>query len=40
VLNIDPALPPSLEGLDQLEESYESILNDYSHFKEFLVSRY
>jgi threonine synthase len=40
VLNIDPALPPSLEGLDQLEESCESIENDYSHFKEFLVSRY
>jgi len=40
VLNIDPVLPPSLEGLDQLEESFESIHNDYSHFKEFLVSRY
>lgn len=40
VLNIDPALPPSLEGLDDREESFESIQNDYSHFKEFLVSRY
>lgn len=39
-LNIDPALPPSLEGLDHLEESLESIQNDYSNFKEFLVSRY
>lgn len=39
-LNIDPALPPSLEGLDHLEESFEMIQNDYSHFKEFLVSRY
>jgi threonine synthase len=40
VLNIDPILPPSLEGLDHLEESFEKIQNDYSHFKEFLVSRY
>jgi threonine synthase len=40
VLNIDPPLPPSLEGLDHLEESFESIQNDYSHFKEFLVSSY
>jgi threonine synthase len=40
VLNIDPDLPPSLEGLDHLEESFEAIQNDYSHFKEFLVSRY
>jgi threonine synthase len=40
VLNIDPTLPPSLEGLDHLEESFERIQNDYSHFKEFLVSRY
>jgi threonine synthase len=40
VLNIDPALPPSLEGLDQLKESFETIQNDYSHFKELLVSRY
>jgi threonine synthase len=40
VLNVDPVLPPSLEGLDHLEESFESIQNDYSHFKEFLVSRY
>jgi threonine synthase len=40
VLNMDPVLPPSLEGLDHLEESFEPILNDYSSFKEFLVSRY
>ncbi len=40
VLKIDPALPPSLEGLDHLEESFETIQNDYLHFKEFLVSRY
>jgi threonine synthase len=40
VLKIDPAIPPSLEGLDHLEESFETIQNDYSHFKEFLVSRY
>ncbi len=40
VLDVDPPLPPSLEGLDHLEEFFESIQNDYSHFKEFLVSRY
>jgi threonine synthase len=40
VLDIDPVLPPSLEGLDHLEESFEKIQNDYSQFKEFLVSRY
>lgn len=39
-LNIDPVLPQSLQGLDHLEESFESIQNDYIHFKEFLVSRY
>jgi len=40
VLNIDPLLPQSLKDLDKLEESFDSILNEYAQFKDFLVSRY
>ena len=34
VLDIDPVLPAILEGLDKLEESFDKLENDYSHFKE------
>ena len=40
MLGLDPVLPPSLEGLDGLEESFDRIPNDYAHFKEYLTSRY
>ncbi len=39
VLNLDPSLPPSLLGLDKLEESYDKLNNQYSQFKEYLLSR-
>jgi threonine synthase len=40
VLHVDPPLPPSLEGLDKLSESYDNMHNDYAQFKNFLISRY
>lgn len=40
LLNMDPVLPPSLEGLDKLEESFDKIGNNYQQFKEYLKSRY
>jgi threonine synthase len=40
MLNIDPDLPESLEGLDKLDESFDKISNNYNQFKEYLISRY
>jgi threonine synthase len=40
LLNIEPVLPPSLKGLDKLDESYDKIGNTYEQFKEYLMSRY
>ncbi len=40
LLNIDPVLPPSLEGMDKLDESYDKIGNSYEQFKEYLMRRY
>jgi threonine synthase len=40
LLGIEPELPASLEGLDKLEESFEKLDNNYSHFKEYLAGRY
>ena len=40
MLNIEPALPDSLKGLDVLEESFDRIHNDYKDFKEYLLKRY
>jgi threonine synthase len=36
ILSIDPKLPPSLQGLDEKEESFETISNDYEQFKQYL----
>ena len=36
ILGIDPALPPSLQGLEGKPESYIRIENDYGAFKEYL----
>jgi threonine synthase len=40
LLGFDPPLPPSLEGLEAREESFASMANDYSEFKEFLKNHY
>ncbi len=40
ILNIDPALPPSLAGLEDKEESYDILENNYPAFKEYLVKKY
>ncbi len=40
ILNIDPALPPSLEGIEQKKESYDILENYYPAFKEYLVKKY
>jgi threonine synthase len=40
LLQFDPALPPSLEGIEEKEESYLKIANNYQSFKEFLQEKY
>ncbi len=40
LLGFDPALPKSLEGLEDKEEFFDSIKNDYQEFKEYLRKRY
>lgn len=40
ILNIDPKLPPSLEGLEQKEEFFVKMENSYEQFKEFLKEKY
>jgi threonine synthase len=40
LLNIEPVLPASMEGQDNLEESFEKLDNHYDRFKEFLLARY
>jgi threonine synthase len=40
VLSIDPELPPSLEGLEDKEESFVSMQHDYETFKNFLQEKY
>lgn len=40
LLDLDPALPPSLEGLEEKKESYDKIQNDYDHFKSYLRDNY
>ncbi|MBE0647334.1 MAG: threonine synthase [Bacteroidales bacterium] len=37
ILNIDPELPPSLEGIDHLQEHIIDIDNNYEAFKEYLL---
>lgn len=36
LLSIDPELPESMKGLDQKQETFEKLENDYQDFKEFL----
>jgi threonine synthase len=40
LLGFDPALPPSLEGLEGKKESYDHLANDYSDFKRYLIKTY
>ncbi|MEN8209610.1 MAG: threonine synthase [Candidatus Fermentibacteria bacterium] len=40
ILSFDPELPPSLQGLEEKEESYEHLPTDYSAFKDFLRDNY
>jgi threonine synthase len=37
ILGIDPALPPSLEGIESRPESFISLDNNYEAFKEYLL---
>ena len=40
LLGIEPALPPSLAGLDTKPEYYDNGPNDYSWFKDLLKRNY
>ncbi len=40
LLGIEPELPPSMEGLDHSEESYDRLNNDYAQFRDYLKDRY
>ncbi len=40
ILSIDPALPPSLEGIEEKEESFEKLPNAYEEFKTYLKDHY
>jgi threonine synthase len=40
ILGFDPAMPPSLNGLEEKEERFESIGNNFSEFKEYLKKNY
>ena len=40
ILNFDPELPPSLEGLEELTEQFDEMENGYEAFKDYLKSKY
>ena len=40
LLSFDPELPPSLQGLEEKEEAFDHMNNDYEAFKRHLVERY
>jgi len=40
ILEFDPELPPSLEGLELKPEKFDTIPNDYEAFKSYLKSKY
>jgi threonine synthase len=40
ILNIVPALPPSLAGIDEKDESYLSFENNYQVIKDFIINPY
>jgi threonine synthase len=40
ITGVEPPLPPSLEGLEDLEEKYEDLDVDYDSFKDYLQRKY
>ena len=40
LLGFDPEMPPSLQGLEEKEEKFEKMENDYTAFKEYLERNY
>lgn len=40
ILEFDPALPKSLEGLEELTEEYDTMPNEYNAFKQYLIKKY
>jgi len=40
LLQLDPELPPSLEGIEEKVESFKKIESDYNSFKDFLIDNY
>ncbi len=40
LLGFDPQLPPSLQGIEEQEENYDSIDLDYATFKQYLLKHY
>ena len=40
ILNIDPELPVSLEGLENKTEYFDNLDNNYSDFKDYLINNY
>ncbi len=40
ILNFDPKLPPSLVGIEEKEEFFDSIENNYQAFKNYLQEKY
>ena len=40
LLNIDPELPKSLEGIEEKEEQYDKITTKYEDFKAYLLKNY
>jgi threonine synthase len=40
ILSLDPELPPSLEGIEQKDEFFIKMNNEYAEFKDFLLKRF
>ncbi len=40
LLGLDPALPPSLEGLEGKTENFDHLDNEYEEFKRYLIDNY
>ncbi|MCF7793226.1 MAG: threonine synthase [Candidatus Cloacimonetes bacterium] len=40
IIGIDPELPPSLEGIEEKDEQFDRIDNDYKAFKDYLIEKY
>jgi threonine synthase len=40
LLGIDPELPKSLQGLDHLKESWDTLQSDYNQLKSYLLEKY